>query len=198
MWGFERRFVDPDEIDQGPLRTTRLWHITLGLWLVLSLPLLFMPLMPIQMVVLLVFLAGLARLVVLDLKYLLLLDIYTLPLAFLGVATAPWVTGHSWLWSGAGLGAGLGIGLAFEGILRLLKRRGELGFGDVKMMALMGAWVGLFNLPFALAIACLAGLVASFCVPRGQAFPFGPALAAGTWGWLMFGDYLLALLRQLA
>ena len=58
---------------------------------------------------------------------------------------------------------------------------GDVGFGDIKLMAALGAWVGTSFLPFGFVIASFAGLFIALTVPKGAPFPFGPALAAGLW-----------------
>jgi leader peptidase (prepilin peptidase)/N-methyltransferase len=60
-----------------------------------------------------------------------------------------------------------------------------MGYGDFKLMAALGAWFGLAALPWPLLGASLAasaaglGLRSAGRLPRGQALPFGPYLAAG-------------------
>ena len=73
-------------------------------------------------------------------------------------------------------------------------RRVGLGWGDVKLAAGMGAWVGWQALPWILMIASAAGLVvigAMRVIGRhhdaGSAIPFAPALCAGFWVVWLFG-----------
>jgi len=83
------------------------------------------------------------------------------------------------------LGAALGYGFlrsVFHVFLWLTGREG-MGYGDFKMSAALGAWLGLAALPWLLLGASLAGL-AGACLLRlcgrtrhGQALPFGPYLA---------------------
>jgi leader peptidase (prepilin peptidase)/N-methyltransferase len=84
------------------------------------------------------------------------------------------------------LGAALGFGAFFLMSWGYEKLRGEegLGFGDVKMMAWLGAWTGFASVPFIILVASLTGLAAGLLAMRRSsdgfktAIPFGPFLAA--------------------
>ncbi|KCV27831.1 peptidase, A24 type IV prepilin peptidase domain protein [Bordetella pertussis H934] len=60
-----------------------------------------------------------------------------------------------------------------------------MGHGDFKLMAALGAWLGLGALPWLLLGASLAGVLVGWSlrlagrVGRGQPLPFGPYLALG-------------------
>ena len=67
-----------------------------------------------------------------------------------------------------------------------------LGFGDVKMMGWLGAWLGFEWVPFTILVASLSGLVIGLIVARKSgeglqsALPFGPFLAlAALIAWVM-------------
>ena len=134
--------------------------------------------------------------VAVDLAHLLLLNVYTLPLTAGGIIFQLMLGHQPWWHSLAGLAGGVLLGLGLDFAVRLFRQQdaGELGFGDVKLLAAVGAWVGLLNLPFALVVACVVNLILSFTVPRGHAFPFGPGLAVGLWVIALFEQPLLGLL----
>lgn len=79
--------------------------------------------------------------------------------------------------------------ILFEGTRRVMTWRLKheaMGFGDVKLMAAGGLWVGAGILPLAIMLACGAALIGfairNFLLRRedhDQALPFGPYLAAG-------------------
>lgn len=88
----------------------------------------------------------------------------------------------------AALGALLAF-LLFDGTRRIMSRalkREAMGFGDVKLMAAGGLWIGSGMLSFAILGACAAALL-GFGVralllrggTRDSAHPFGPYLAFG-------------------
>jgi leader peptidase (prepilin peptidase)/N-methyltransferase len=78
-----------------------------------------------------------------------------------------------------------------------------LGFGDVTYALLIGAtlgWFGLARVGLGLLLGFVAGAVVAGPVAvlrwdRRSTFPFGPALAAGAWIALCFGDHLSHLPR---
>lgn len=118
------------------------------------------------------------------------------------------VLGTSWLPGRGGvisalLGALLGAGMFWavrEAYYRTAGREG-LGFGDVKLMAMLGALLGPFGVCISVFAASAVGLVAALgLVLMGRAnrrteIPFGPYLAAG--GFLVFlaGGQAETLLR---
>jgi leader peptidase (prepilin peptidase)/N-methyltransferase len=75
-----------------------------------------------------------------------------------------------------------------------LRGRDGMGGGDPKLLAAIGAWVGVLQLPFVLLGAGLAGLVALlFMAMRGQRIdgatrlPLGALMALAAWPiWLIF------------
>ncbi|MDP2954019.1 MAG: prepilin peptidase [Chloroflexota bacterium] len=120
-----------------------------------------------------------------------------------GLITAPlWAVtdfARPFFWGGPGMVAALlssvsgGIVLfaIFFGIV--LASRGGMGWGDVKMAALVGLAVGFSGLPAAFLTAVLSGgLVAAFLLAarrkgRKDAIPFGPFLALGGMVALLWG-----------
>jgi len=110
-------------------------------------------------------------------------DALTLPLMWLGLAMA-W-GGHGQPASDALAGAMLGyvfLRVLFEVFRRLTGREG-MGYGDFKLAAALGAWLGPSALLHALVLACLAG-TAYACWRRAfhggaTSYPFGPFLAFG-------------------
>ncbi len=124
--------------------------------------------------------AGLVVLIVSDLEMRILPDPIQAGLALLALLWTG-VTGANWLDMALGGALGLAIGLLLRGGYFRLKGRHGLGMGDVKFLGVAGLWLGLEGLPgFWLASGVLGicfGL-AWRLAGRGQAFPFGPSLAA--------------------
>ncbi len=87
---------------------------------------------------------------------------------------------------------------------RLLTGREAMGFGDFKLLAAIGAWLGWTMLPLTVFIACLAGsvvglaLLATGRIARGAAFPFAPFLVFAAVVMLVWGDSLNRLYGSLA
>ena len=140
-----------------------------------------------------------------DLEHRLLPDAITLPGIVLGLLLALLLPHLSFREAAAGalLGAGLfyGVGRLYE---KLTGRRG-LGGGDVKLMAMIGAFLGVGALPLVIVVSAglgtLAGLIRVVRPGPGQrgrwrtiSLPYGPFLAAGAGCYLFGGERLLNLL----
>ncbi|MBN2399482.1 MAG: prepilin peptidase [Candidatus Aminicenantes bacterium] len=102
--------------------------------------------------------------------------------------------------------SGLGAALVFSGFfyfyLKVRKIEG-LGFGDVKMVLLMGLFLGLQRLVVAIFLASFSGLLVGlfFMVFKKKnlkfALPFGPFLSLGSYVSLFWGNDILAWLGTL-
>ncbi len=133
------------------------------------------------------FFAALLVLSILDLKYYWLPDLITLPGISLGLAAAVVFPQLNFL--SALLGASLSyaffrlVGWIYEKTTR--GKRPGLGRGDAKLLAFIGAVLGLPALPWVLFGSALLGSLAGLAVAwrskegRFASFPYGPFLAAG-------------------
>jgi leader peptidase (prepilin peptidase)/N-methyltransferase len=139
----------------------------------------------------------LLSLAILDIRHFILPDALTLPLVPAGFM-ATWLTSPALL-PDAILGAAAGFmsfWLVREGYYRLRNREG-LGFGDVKLMAGLGAWLGWQSLASVVLIAALAGLAVMLPVAlrrdqtAGLRLPFGAYLALGAWLVWLYGPVTL-------
>ncbi len=132
----------------------------------------------------LVFCALLVTLAFIDAQTTLLPDVITLPLLWLGLLVnsgVGWAPLSHAVW-GAALGYG-GLWLVYHAF-RLATGREGMGYGDFKLLAALGAWLGVHMLPLVLLGASLAGVVVGLFLRftgrahAGQALPFGPYLSA--------------------
>ncbi|MCC5903917.1 MAG: prepilin peptidase [Halomonas sp.] len=145
----------------------------------------------------------LLALAVIDFRTYLLPDIMTLPLLWAGLlyqllfqpimlpsAVIGAMAGYLVLWS-------------FYWLFKLVTGKEGMGFGDFKLLAALGAWIGWPMLPLLLmlsaGIGAIVGLVAQVRSPhlRGQPLPFGPFLALAGWVCLLAGNELMALYASL-
>jgi len=84
------------------------------------------------------------------------------------------------------------IAWAYKG----LTGREGMGGGDVKLLAMIGAWLGWRSLPFVVLISSMTGALAGliFILAAGKGYrvkiPFGPFLSLGTLIFFFFGPQL--------
>ena len=121
-----------------------------------------------------------------DAEHLLLPDRLTLPGIVAGLALQPWLdwgVGLRAALIGAALGAGLLLALWAAWLA--IRREEGMGLGDVKMLALIGAFLGFKGVLVALFFGALAGAATGLVLMRLQGagmkskLPFGTFLALG-------------------
>lgn len=142
----------------------------------------------------------LLALTIIDYRHQLLPDRLVLPLALLGGLVNAFSLFATPAQSLLGAVAGFGVLWSINAAYRLMAGRDGMGLGDAKLLAALGAWLGIAYLPLVLMIASILGVVAGFYHQRqGQrAFAFGPYLAAGGLFALCFGKQLMDWYWQLA
>jgi leader peptidase (prepilin peptidase)/N-methyltransferase len=131
-----------------------------------------------------------------DIDHQLLPDNITLPMLWLGLLLSLFgvytdtyasiigaVAGYMALWS---------VYQAFK----LATGKEGMGYGDFKLLALFGAWLGWQSLPMIILLSSLVGAVIGVSMiifakqDRHKPIPFGPYLAAAGWIALLWGDQL--------
>ena len=144
------------------------------------------------------FAAALIVVTFIDVDHQIIPDIISLPGILLGLlfsALSPQVTFRESL-IGVGLGAGVLLTVAL-GYWAVTKREG-MGGGDIKLLAMIGAFLGWRAIPFTLLVASCTGSVigiATMIQCRADtklALPFGPFLAFGAGCYLFIGEFLIA------
>ncbi|MGL4473901.1 MAG: prepilin peptidase [Shewanella sp.] len=137
---------------------------------------------------------GLVAMTWIDFDEMLLPDQLTLPLLWLGLllnlnglytdihsAVIGAMAGYLSLWS------------VFWGF-KLLTGKEGMGYGDFKLMALFGAWLGWQMLPLIILLSSVLGavigigLMLSKRMEQGSPMPFGPYIALAGWIALLFGE----------
>lgn len=145
----------------------------------------------------------LLALAVIDFRTQLLPDVITLPLLWAGLLFQ--LLFQPFMLPNAVIGAMVGyLSLwSFYWLFKLVTGKEGMGFGDFKLLAALGAWLGWSFLPLILVLSAglgaIVGLVAQACSPRlrGTPLPFGPFLALAGWVALLVGDELMALYLSL-
>jgi leader peptidase (prepilin peptidase)/N-methyltransferase len=105
----------------------------------------------------------------------------------------------TWLDSLIGIVGGAGFFYLIALLFRWLRKKEGMGMGDVKLLAMIGAWMGWRPLPFVILIASLSGILiggGTLLLSRqkfDEKIPFGPFLVIGTLVFFFFGQKVLAL-----
>ena len=154
--------------------------------------------------VVLILLWGLIAMTVIDLDEQLLPDQLTLPLVWLGLLAN--LNGMFTDLPAAVIGAAAGylsLWLVFQ-VFRLLTGREGMGYGDFKLLAVFGAFLGWQMLPLIVLLSSLIGAIVgiTLVVVRGRdrqiPIPFGPYLAVAGLVALLWGEQINSAYLQLA
>ncbi len=141
----------------------------------------------------LLFAGTLLTLSFIDLDHKILPDVLTLPGIAVGWAVSFLPGGISWLDSLIGLVSGGGALYLVATLYARITGREGLGGGDMKLLAMIGAWLGWISLPLIVLMSSLSGAVIGsvFILVGGKGartqIPFGPFLSLGALSYLFFG-----------
>jgi leader peptidase (prepilin peptidase)/N-methyltransferase len=150
-----------------------------------------------------VFAASLLVIIVIDFRHQIIPDVISIPGIFLGFAFAL-VNPHI-LWSDSGLGILFGGGSFYllALVYYLLTKRMGMGGGDIKLLAMIGAFLGWQSLPFVIFSSSLFGTVAGIGAMIKQkkggktVIPYGPFLAIAALLYLFFDLQIQIFLHKL-
>jgi leader peptidase (prepilin peptidase)/N-methyltransferase len=138
----------------------------------------------------------LVAMVFIDLDKMLLPDQLTLPLLWLGLILS---VNHTFVSAqDAIIGAALGY-LSLWSLywaFKLLTGKEGMGYGDFKLLAALGAWLGWQHLPIVILLSSFVGAIVGITMlslqdkDKSQPIPFGPYLATAGWLTLLYGDVI--------
>jgi leader peptidase (prepilin peptidase) / N-methyltransferase len=130
----------------------------------------------------------LLTLAAIDLRYMILPDVLTLPLIPAGLAVAVLLAPETLLPHAVGAIGGYLAFVVVAWSYRKLRGREGLGMGDAKLLAASGAWVSALALPYVVFLGAITGLlVVLAAMARGEHFsathkmPLGTYLCLATW-----------------
>ena len=141
---------------------------------------------------------ALIALSVIDIDHQLLPDSITQPFLWLGLALSLFVVFVTPAQAVVGAIAGYGVLWCVYQGFRLLTGKEGMGFGDFKLLALLGAWFGWTVLPLVILLASAVGalvgltLIALSKHDRRVPIPFGPHLATAGWIAMLWGQDIMA------
>ncbi|MEQ1622661.1 MAG: A24 family peptidase, partial [Methylococcales bacterium] len=129
-----------------------------------------------------------------DIDSQLLPDSITLPLLWLGLLLSLFNVFTDANTSIIGAIAGYMILWSVYQLFKLVTGKEGMGYGDFKLLAVFGAWLGWQILPMIIILSSLVGAVVGISMmilvkrDHNSPIPFGPYLAAAGWIALLWGD----------
>ena len=139
---------------------------------------------------------GLLAMSLIDAEHQILPDVLVLPLIWLGViinSFGLFVSLHEALW---GAVAGYGLLWSVFWLFKLVTGKDGMGYGDFKLLAMLGAWGGWQILPLTILLSSLVGAIIGLVLLRWRhaktstPIPFGPYLAIAGWIALLWGGQI--------
>ena len=147
------------------------------------------------------FCAALIVIIWIDLHHQIIPDVISLPGIGIGLVFSFFSTFISWQDSLFGLLAGGGILYAIALVYLLLRKQEGMGGGDIKLLAMLGAFLGWQSLPFVMFMSSITGsiigLLAMIQQKKGgnTRIPFGPFLSCSGLVYLFFRDDIFRLVQ---
>jgi leader peptidase (prepilin peptidase) / N-methyltransferase len=144
-----------------------------------------------------VFITALLAVTFIDLDHRIIPDIISLPGIPIGFAASFFLPQLSWMESFTGILVGGGTLLLIAVGYQLVTGKDGMGGGDIKLLAMIGAFIGwkgvLFTIMAASFTGTVVGIVIMLRTRKGisLAVPFGPFLSAGAISYLFFGPVLI-------
>jgi leader peptidase (prepilin peptidase)/N-methyltransferase len=143
------------------------------------------------------FCSALVVITFIDIEHQIIPDEISLSGIVIGFALSFFIRGHSWQNSLCGILLGGGsLLLVAYGYQRLTGKEG-MGGGDIKLLAMMGAFLGWKAVPFIILASSLVGSIIGISIMLLQkkdsklAIPFGPYLAFGAVLYIFYGRTLI-------
>ena len=132
-----------------------------------------------------------------DADHQLLPDNMTLPLLWAGIVLNFWSIHTDLAASIMGAVAGYLVLWSIYHLFRLLTGKEGMGYGDFKLLAALGAWMGWQMLPLIILLSSVVGalfgliLMGAGKMKRDKPMPFGPFIAAAGWIALIWGEQII-------
>jgi leader peptidase (prepilin peptidase)/N-methyltransferase len=150
----------------------------------------------------LIFTWSLISLSAIDIDYQILPDAITLPMLWMGLTLSLFPVFADTRSSITGAIAGYLSLWAVYQVFRLLTGKEGMGYGDFKLLAMLGAWMGWKALPIIILMSSVVGAISGIILiflrgrHRSQTIPFGPYLAAAGWITLLWGEDIASAYLQ--
>jgi len=147
-----------------------------------------------------IFTAVLIVITFIDLDHQIIPDVLTLPGIPIFFLLAIFVVKIPWLEALIGLLIGGGVLFAIAFVYELLTKREGMGGGDIKLLAMIGGFLGWKSLIFILLFSSFSGAIVGITAmiikkqDMKYAVPFGPFLSAAAIAYLFWGDTFMHIL----
>ncbi len=144
-----------------------------------------------------IFGAALLVIIVIDIHHQIIPDVISLPGIILGVLFSFYNSYTTWQSSLIGLLLGGGVLYLVAFLYLLLRKQEGMGGGDIKLLAMLGAWLGWQSLPFIIffssATGSIVGLIAMIQQKKGgqTRIPFGPFLSGAALIYIFYSEKIL-------
>jgi leader peptidase (prepilin peptidase)/N-methyltransferase len=147
---------------------------------------------------------SLIALAFIDIDHQILPDKIVLPMLWLGLLLSlvpVYVDSHN---SIIGAAAGYLVLWSVYKAFKAVTGKEGMGYGDFKLLAMLGAWMGWAALPAIILLSSLVGTVIGVSIiavtdrDKSIPIPFGPYLAAAGWIQLLYGDIIMRAYQQWA
>jgi leader peptidase (prepilin peptidase) / N-methyltransferase len=132
-----------------------------------------------------------------DLDFQIIPDILSIPGIIAGIGASFFIPTISWIDSILGILAGGGFLFIIAVTYKWLTNRDGMGGGDIKLLAMVGAWLGWKAVPFILLISSFIGaLIGSISLLLAKKslrykIPFGPFISIAAVIYLFFGPEII-------
>lgn len=146
-----------------------------------------------------VFIAALLAIIVIDIHHQIIPDVISLPGIAMGFLASFFIPEVSWQQSALGIALGGGILYSVALLYYLLTKRYGMGGGDIKLLAMIGAFLGWQCLLFVIFASSLSGSIVGIAamIKQGKGgktrIPFGPFLAGSAMAWLFWHPWIIQL-----
>jgi leader peptidase (prepilin peptidase)/N-methyltransferase len=143
------------------------------------------------------FIAALLVIIYIDIDHQIIPDVITLPGIPIGFVASFSLPAMTYIDSIIGILAGGGLLFAIAWIYHLMTRKEGMGGGDIKLLGMIGAFLGLkgvvFVIFFGSALGTIIGSLVMLQKKEGLklAVPFGPFLSLGAIAYIFFGPKLI-------
>ncbi len=157
-----------------------------------------------ESIIYLIFLSSLIIIIFIDIDHQIIPDIITLPGIIFFLCTSFFTHSITFIQSLFGIIAGGGSLLLVAWTYYLLTKKEGMGGGDIKLLAMIGAFIGWKGVIFTIFIASFTGTIAGILIIliKGKSFkdkiPFGPFLSIGAMTYIFLGTELTYLYLRLA